>query len=392
MVAFLAAWAPSRVSHMLQHYQIAATGLMLLSLALARSYLRRGGTGRLAALAVLAALSSLESPYQSLLMISGLAATLLIAGERDERKRAPLAASAAVAGVALAAVFYLGGSWPRPPLDFGLDESVFWAGDPASLALPSPYGMAGILSGMDPAAPWMPNAFEGVITPGAAVIGLLLVSAAKRKRLGFLAASAIFLLMALGPELKILGHHTGIPLPYRLLLELPITEGARSASRFAMLAAIFASVPAAEVLMTLPRRLGVAVGGLVVLECYMPVLPTLDARIPAFYAGIEHKAPVLEIPSSPQIRRYIFFQTADAESRPVFFKARGSMEMPASLASFALDSDISPTIIDAQAAGLGTVVYNRWMLDPVQRAHFDSLYSPLFQGHLHDSVAVWAAR
>jgi hypothetical protein len=387
---FLCAWAPPRVAHSLQHYQIAAIGLVLISLALARLLLR-GGKPRLAILlAASTALAGMESPYHTLLLLPGISAVTLLSLPATWR-RIGLVAGATVVGTAAALVFY--GAFPGgvPPLSTGYEDAVYWSADAAGFFLPGPFGLLGTISRMPVTAGFMPNPFEGVVTPGIAVLSLLFVSLSRKKGRLLLLAGAAFCILALGPQLKLFGTRTGIPLPCGLLFSLPFADGARSSARFAIAAVVFFSLPAAMAFGGFPRKLKAAALAAVALELYMPVLPSLPGIIPSAYRNGGTVSPVLEIPSSPIARRYIYFQTADGASRPVFFSARGAHEMPPGLEVFAEGSTVEPSREDVISAGLGCVAYNRWMFEGRELARYDSLYSGIFGPGMADSVEIWIA-
>lgn len=391
LAAFLCAWAPVRIAHVLQHYQIASTGFLLFTLAFSRLVLRGGNAALAVPLILAAALAGLESPYHGLMLVPGVAAVIALSMPAGIR-RVLIVASATVLGTSASFAFYESFPGGIPPVSMGLYEATYWSADVAGFLLPGPFGVLSSAAGMPVRADFMPNPFDGVVTPGIATLALLLLALFRRKGRLLILAGSLFCLLALGPRLKILGTVTGIPLPYRILLSLPLAEGARSSARFALLAAAFFCIPAANAFGTLPRVLKGFALAAVVLEMYMPVLPVLPGRIPSAYVERTTVAPVLEIPASPIARRYIFFQTADGAVRPVFLAGRGSLALPAGFAAFEAGSLTPPTRDDARAAGLGCIVYNRWMMNNGELAYYDSLYSGIFGTGMTDSVEIWIVR
>jgi hypothetical protein len=132
-------------------------------------------------------------------------------------------------------------------------------------------------------------------------------------------SAALFFLLALGPSLRIAGHDTGLPGPFRILQELPFFKGNRYSSRFiVMLLVSVAPLVAfgAQALLTrlaliwqrrrdrrgVQRRLGAAAGvlaALLIFENLSIPLPTADMAIPAIYDLIAEEpagGAVLDLP------------------------------------------------------------------------------------------------
>jgi hypothetical protein len=387
---FVFAWAPSRTAHMLQHYQIASMGWTALALASAKVLLDRGGRAAFAGLLSCTLIAGMESPYHLLLVGAGIAATL-VATPRVPIRRTIAAFTAAASGAGATAAFFLGtpGGFPDSSLDWR--EAVVYSAEPQSFLLPSPFGLAAQLAGIPARYSWMTNAFEGVVTTGSTVL-LLSVLAIRRspyRRLLWVALG--FCVLALGPELRFLGRPLGIPLPFRLLQLGPLLSWVRSPSRFAMAAALFASVPAAWLLGSLRRPARIAAGAALVLELFVPVIPTLPGRIPSFYTAANDRSEVvLEIPASPRILRYALFQTSDCRPRPVFFVPRGDLALPAGLEPFSIDSRSAVDSSDALETRVDILVYNRWLLHGDDRELFDGLYAGIFgETSPGDSILVW---
>jgi hypothetical protein len=391
IAAFMFTWAPARVAHVLQHYQVACAGWTALYLASLKSWLDTGRRSAVPGLLAFPAIAGLESPYHLLFAGAGFAATLLLSG-RLRARRAGVALLSTAAGAFAAAVFFLTTPGGFPDVTLNWREAVFFAAEPQSLLLPSPFGLAGRAMGMPLSFSWMPNVFEGVATVGSSVMLLAALSCRSAPRRAMLLASAAFCVLALGPELRLLGRPLGIPLPFRLVQEVPFLSWIRSPSRFSMLASLFASVPAAWALFSLKRPAAIGLSALVLFELYVPRIPSLSGRIPSFYrqpGSID--ATVLEIPASPMILRYSLFQTADHRPRPVYFVPREVPGLPPALTPFSIGSDQPVDSVDAVSSGVDLIVYNRWLLDDVQRDHFDGLYSGLFGYEMSDSVEIWIA-
>ncbi|MGQ9517940.1 MAG: interleukin-like EMT inducer domain-containing protein, partial [Anaerolineae bacterium] len=124
--------------------------------------------------------------------------------------------------------------------------------------------------------------------------------AAGRRRAGirFWGLSAlVFLILALGPSLRIDGVATGVPLPFRIFQELPFFKGNRYPSRFGVLMVLSLAVLAGWGMawvwqMASRRRLFLApavasaVVALFIVEHISTPLPLSDLRLPRAYAAL----------------------------------------------------------------------------------------------------------
>jgi hypothetical protein len=146
---------------------------------------------------------------------------------------------------------------------------------------------------------------------------------------GVLCGAVAFFTLALGPYLQVSGLHMfpigrrtySIPLPYLLLHDLPIVNGARVPSRFAevmmfcliVLAGYGLSVMCAG-LGTMGRR-AIVVGALLVLTAFESLsvpYPVLSTKAPAVYVEIgadREPSTVLELPLQWAIVKYHYYQT-----------------------------------------------------------------------------------
>ncbi len=127
-------------------------------------------------------------------------------------------------------------------------------------------------------------------------IGLALalggVAAGRRRGAAFWAAAALlFFLLALGPSLRIAGHDTGLPGPFRILQTLPFFKGNRYPSRFSVML-LAALVPLVAwgtqgLLRRLPpgrvRIVTPLLAGLLLFENLSAPLPTAATHMPAIY-------------------------------------------------------------------------------------------------------------
>ncbi|MDW8316656.1 MAG: interleukin-like EMT inducer domain-containing protein [Anaerolineae bacterium] len=128
------------------------------------------------------------------------------------------------------------------------------------------------------------------------------------------AAAALFFLLTLGPTLRVMGHDTGVPGPFRLLQELPLFKGNRYPSRWSVMLLLAASVllaAAAEAALAWAQRrrpaqrwapslVATALAGGLLIENLSVPLPLSDMRIPAIYdriARAEGSFAVLDLPT-----------------------------------------------------------------------------------------------
>lgn len=142
----------------------------------------------------------------------------------------------------------------------------------------------------------MPNGFVENVASIPWVLILVVATAAVigRRRLPryWVAFTATFGILALGPFVHVAGVNTYVPTPWALLRYLPIVGAARMPTRFAVLVMLGASVLLAFALRELrarcrfPRLAVAGVGALLVVEL-LPVPRTLySARVPAVYRVI----------------------------------------------------------------------------------------------------------
>ncbi len=160
--------------------------------------------------------------------------------------------------------------------------------------------------------------YVGYVAVGLAVAG---VWRGRRRRATWLwaGAAALFFLLTLGPNLRVAGADTGIPLPFRIIEQLPFFKGNRYPSRYAvMLLLCLAPLVAGGALAALggvgqPRREGPVHGAslrglpvlasallaLMLFEHLSAPLPISDLRVPALYERVAQEAgdfALLELP------------------------------------------------------------------------------------------------
>lgn len=140
-----------------------------------------------------------------------------------------------------------------------------------------------------------------------AVIGLF----RSRQNLVRVAAlvALVFLILSLGPTLKVFSSDTGVPLPYALLMKIPPFDLGRTPVRFVMMGMFFLTFVAAAGItwsaQALQSRMGsrwglvilLLISGWVVAEAYSPMPPQPAFLPPAELAQLVD-GPVLNLPAS----------------------------------------------------------------------------------------------
>jgi len=372
--ALAMAWLPSRTAHLLQHYQIANCWTLPASMWLMREYLRAGHLRVLAGFAAVVLLSSLQSPFFAIFALLALPATCFAL--QASWKRTGYLASGAAAAVLIAGILLLTSPGDPGTLSSNWREAVYWAAEPQSFMLPSPFGPAGRLLGIPFRLSWMPNTAEGVVTPGLAVITAFVLFAWRKKNWRLPAVCIGFAILALGPELRIFGRPLGIPLPFRIMQFLPVLRGIRAPSRFAIVGGIFMALGAGMGISLLKTKWKLILFAFLIFELWVPVFGKLDTRIPSACATIPSDRTVLELPANSHARRYSWFQTENAYSRRYAFLAR-LIELPEEV----------ELLREADEYGY-VLVYHRWLYNDNERAHYDSVYADLFPGGAF-SDSVW---
>lgn len=153
--------------------------------------------------------------------------------------------------------------------------------------------------------------------------------------------ATIFVISALGPELRLMGHRTGIPLPYDVLSQWEILRIARSPARFTLLVMLCVSMltalGTATILEKIPTDIWKGIVGILITAvlCFELVFPPIQGRtldtLPAFYtddtlkgtgALIELRDPQIDPPYHDNM--YL----ATLHERPVLFGQLARESMP----------------------------------------------------------------
>ena len=364
--ALAVAWLPSRTAHLLQHYQLANCWALIAALWLCRKYLSKRDWRYYAGFAVAMLAAAFESPFLAMFVAIGMFATAFIM--RANWRRTVMLALAVMMVMIISAVFIIKapGNVVSPAMH--LREAIYWSAEPQSLILPSPFGLVGEITGIPHRLSWMPNTFEGVVTPGIIVLITFIFIVWKKKHWRFALIVLSLFVLSLGPELRLFGRPLGIPLPFRLIQSIPVLNGLRSPSRFSILAGILVAAGGGMAVTMMNRKLKNLVFFLFLSEMTVLMLPSVSADIPGICYDISPDRTVLEIPCDENVRRYSLFQTASPYVRQYAFLVR----YPETLERVPDFPEMSD--------GVDIVLYHRWLFEDDVKAHYDSLYSQYFPG------------
>ena len=357
-------WLPSRTAHLLQHYQLANCWALIAALWLCREYLRHKKRRHFLGFAAAMLAAAFQSPFHAVFAGIGVIATAFIT-RSDWRRTAMLVLVVTVVAVLYGAfVVTSPGNAGSPVMNWR--EAIYWSAEPQSFILPSPFGLLGEVTGLQERASWMPNTYEGVVTPGLAVLVAFVIIAWRKKRWRFAAVVLGLFLLSLGPELRIFGRPLGIPLPFRLMQSIPLLNGIRAPSRFAILGGILAAVGAGLAFSMMRERLRALFMFLLLFEMTVLTLPLLSAEIPEECCAISPESTVLEIPCDRNVRRYALFQTSSGYVRQYAFLAR--------FPDYLEDMPEFPEMPE----NIDVVIYHRWLFDATEISYYDSVYSQYF--------------
>ncbi len=373
--ALALAWLPSRTAHLLQHYQLANCWTLPASLWLCREYLRTAKLKTLAAYTAIVILAALQSPFIAIFAVIGLPATCFIVNGNWKRTGILALGAAAAALITGILIFTAPGDPVAPSTHWR--EAIYWAAEPQSFILPSPFGPAGYFLGIPMRFSWMSNTAEGVVTPGLTLLAAFTVLIWKKKNWRL---PIVFLglgLLALGPELRIFGRPLGVPLPFRIVQLFPMMDGIRAPSRFAIMGSLFVALGAGLGVSQLKVRWKMIFFILLLFELSVPAFNTLPTPVPSACRNIPADRIVMELPVDNHVRMYSWFQTAASYSRRYAFLAR-------------LPEMEGEDVLMREAFEEGYVLlYHRWLFNEEDRNRYDTLYAAIFpEGSFEDSVWV----
>jgi hypothetical protein len=188
------------------------------------------------------------------------------------------------------------------------------------------------------------NDSEQTLYLGYTVIALALVAVVKisYKKTRFWALSAlVFFVLALGPSLHIYGTPVGIPLPYGLLLFLPLVNTLRAASRSGIMVMLALSVLAGYGMKSVLKwrevgsRIGLMILGALMLlisfEFLTVPFPLADSRVPKVYQKIAATSraggTLVDLPLHGLITKYAYYQTTHGKRLLLGQAPRMSVEL-----------------------------------------------------------------
>ena len=367
-------WLPSRTAHLLQHYQLANCWALIAALWLCREYLKSRKRRYFLGFAAAMLAAAFQSPFHAIFAGIGVIATAFIT--RADWKRTVMLVLVVITVMVLYGAFVITspGGAGSPSLHWR--EAIYWSAEPQSFILPSPFGLLGEITGLEQRVSWMSNTYEGVVTPGLVMLAAFAIIVWKKKRWRFAAVVLGLFLLSLGPELRIFGRPLGIPLPFRLMQSIPVLNGIRAPSRFAILGGILTAVGAGMAFSMMKERLRALFMFLLLFEMTVITLPLLSAEIPDECYDISPESTVLEIPCDRNVRRYALFQTST-----------GYVRQYAQLARFPDFLDDIPEFPELRE-NIDVIMYHRWLYEGAERAFYDSVYAQYFPGFTEND-SIW---
>ncbi len=145
-----------------------------------------------------------------------------------------------------------GGAQPMNPR-----QASFWSANLAAFVVPDPanqpwLSFMAVLNRQIGKGVGGREAFLGFVLAGSALMGLLRLRNSWTRLCGLVALG--FLVLSLGPSLKVFGSDLGIALPYSFLMSVPPFSMGRTPVRCVLFALFFLTIPAARFLSQLERR------------------------------------------------------------------------------------------------------------------------------------------
>jgi len=372
--ALALAWLPSRNAHLLQHYQLANCWALIAALWLCREYLKNKKRRYFLGFAAAMLAAAFQSPFHAIFVGIGVIATAFIT--RADMRRTVMLVLVVIMVVVVYGTFVMNSPGRAGSPAMHWREAIFWSAEPQSFILPSPFGLLGEVTGLQQKMSWMPNTYEGVVTPGLVILAAFAIIVWKKKRWRFAAVVLGLFLLSLGPELRIFGRPLGIPLPFRLMQSIPVLNGIRAPSRFALLGGVLTAVGAGMAFSMMKERLRALFMFLLLFEMTVMTLPLLSSEIPEECCDISPELVVLEVPCDRNVRRYALFQMSSGYVRQYAFLAR--------YPDFMEDIPEFPDIPEQ----CDVLIYHRWLFEEADRAFYDSVYTQYFPGFTTDD-SVW---
>jgi hypothetical protein len=348
--AFLAgaafAFCPYRLARLAGHYDLLSTEWIPLFLLCFSRAMDRSRRSR--APLVLAGLTAAACGYANLSYLVFLALIAIIfVFDRLVRERAawrPLLLRAAlmlaVACILLSPLFIsiarALSRWTYLPypgtMRYSADLASYFLPGPSQNLLGGPLGFAASR-----------NLTESIVFPGYLpwLFGVfaLLNRRLRRTHALWIAVLALFLLLSLGPMLRVAGHSTGVPLPFALLQKLPLLNNLRAPARFALLVVLALAMLTSAAWTALMRSVRLrsvqlvmtsAAAAVLLAEIASVPIPLFAAETPAVFRAIGAEPgdfAVVEIPGIDQVPgRLMHHQTSHGKRIFIGFCARVPVE------------------------------------------------------------------
>ncbi len=288
------------------------------------------------------------------------------------------ALSLALALPLLAAARAAGESLPRDPNEMWLAYTLGYSADALGLFFPAarhPLWAAPVERFLVSVAPL--SITEGSYTAAGwtllalAIPGMIWYG---RRHWRLLVVALLAWLLAVGPTLHVLGHDTGLPMPYRLFQSLPLLGTARRPNLFGVITIVVAAVFAALALNSLRERLAprgfarllVAVAALGALELWPPArVPNVLPRPEVFTRIAAEPGVVVDLPlergtdsrtlihqmvhGQPMLRGYV--------ARPPVYPTLAHSPLPAQLGQTRVWPDDDIVALDPEALAVMQCYY-----------------------------------
>ncbi len=128
----------------------------------------------------------------------------------------------------------------------------------------------------------------------------------------WMAVGLLFLALALGPRLHVMGRTLPVPLPYAFLRPIPLMAMARSVSRFALMVTLSLGLMAAMGVKPISRRLYPVFILFILLEYWPAPYPFSPPDTPTFYRELAREPgdfAIINLPMNWDRPRYLLYQT-----------------------------------------------------------------------------------
>jgi hypothetical protein len=307
--------------------------------------IRRGGVANAALAGFFLALNAYTDPYY--LLYALMLAPMLVAAhwrERfDTRGALTFLGAAALVGIALVAP-YIAGMIRAARADrfLGAHDARIFSADLASYFVPNGVSSFGAATRSIWSA-WSGNDTENACFIGMSVLALVVFGLFRdpaTRRWG--AIALVFFFLSLGPELRIFGKPTGLPLPYALLHRVvPFIDLGGVPVRMDVMVELGAAMIVARAFEMVPRRWTVLVALAIVLERLALPYPTVEVTIDPLYRDLGRDRERYGLLDLTAPTASMFFATQHRKNIVGGMVAR----LPASAQRFIDETPLLPTLL-----------------------------------------------